>query len=226
MAGMEAAESPASEPDSELLPLDVISDSEPDEADPSTSDLDGWEVVDVGEENVIDSPEQPFHSTRGDNAGPRGCWAVNAKGYPCGAAKLKERDYCAAHSGMGVAADPARYAPLGIEASKEARAVRAQMRLQLGITRKGGPRSVLKARAFAEAERLAATAINGAFDDPRLALAIIKEADPAPQAEISVSAPLSVEDVNGMSMSQLFAVAERLGIETPPLPESSGSTTP
>lgn len=94
---------------------------------------------------------------------------------------------------------------------------------------------MLKARAFAEAERLAASAINGAMKDPRLALAVIKEADPAPQAEISVSTDLSVEDVQGMSYSQLLAVAEKLGIDpSPPDPQpaplevtpESGSTAP
>ena len=207
------------DPGHEPIPLDVLLDSEPDAEDE-------WEVVPVEDADIdAELPEdvpQPKHSVRSDTPGARGCWARAKSGDPCGAAKLRDGDYCAAHSGVGLSSDPAAYAPQGNEASRRARAAQARLRLELGITRPNSPRGHLKARVFAERERLAAVAVNGALDDPRLALRLIEVADPAPVAELSVSANLSVEDVESMSMSQLYAVAEKLGIET----QSSGSPTP
>ena len=58
-------------------------------------------------------------------------------------------------------------------------------------------------------------AVEGGLDDPRLALALIREVDPAPQAELSVTGPISAEDVSKLGTSDLYALAAKLGIEPP-----------
>jgi hypothetical protein len=206
--------------DDEPLSLGVISDSEPDEE---------WEVVPVeddaelaGEEVVVaarqDELPQPFHSTRSDVAGPRGCWALNKHGEPCGAGRRSDSDFCNAHSGIGVSADPRAYQPLAREAKRRNAEIRASMRMVLGNTRPTSPRGHLKARAFADAERIAARAVNGALDDPRLALALIREVDPPAQVEVSLAMPQTMEEVERLSPMDLLALAAQLGMQPSPLP--------
>lgn len=62
---------------------------------------------------------------------------------------------------------------------------------------------------MADAERLAAAAIDGAMKDGRLALQVIKEVDPSPQASISVSMPTSVEEVASLGLEELRALSEQ-----------------
>jgi hypothetical protein len=168
------------------------------------------ELVAVVEERPDVLP-QPFHSVRGDHPGSRGCWAISKKtGGACGAAAIRGTDYCAAHSGIGVSADPAAYSPLAHQRRRENLAVRARMRLVLGVTRQTGPRAVLRARAMADSERLAAAAIDGALKNGALALKVIREVDPAPQASVSVSVPRTPEDVNALGLEELRAL---LGVD-------------
>jgi hypothetical protein len=56
-------------------------------------------------------------------------------------------------------------------------------------------------------------ALDGAMKDWRLALQVIREVDPAPQATLSVSMPRSVEEVEKLGLAELRALAEHYGIE-------------
>ena len=176
------------------------------------------ESVEVVSGEVL--PALPVHSVRSETQGARGCWAVsNRTGEPCGAAARHGEDYCNAHAGVGVASDPASFAPLAHAARKENIRVRAEARLVLGNSRPTSPRGVLKAKAFAARERLADAAVQGALKDPRLALAVIREVDPPIEATVSVAMPATPEDVKGMSLRDLLALAKEHGIEpTQPLP--------
>ena len=164
----------------------------------------------------------PAHSTRGSAPGPRGCWALNSKGEPCGAAKRGDGDYCNAHSGVGVARDPRAFVPQATAAAARVRAERAQLRVLLGSTRTDTPRGVLRAKAFLHSERLAARALDAALDPDvdslragQLALSIIKEADPAEKGQLVLSQELTPQGVDNLSLSELIAVAERLQLSPP-----------
>ena len=160
----------------------------------------------------------PRYSTRGAAPGPRGCWALNRDGDPCGAAVRKDGDYCNAHSGIGVTSDPARYAALGRVASVEARRRRATLRATLGITRPNTPRGVLKALAFHHSEAIAAAALDGAISSEipaqsraAHALRLINEVDPPLQIEASVALPDNPEGVEALSYRDLLSIAEQHG---------------
>lgn len=162
------------------------------------------------------SPGQPFHGTRGDAPGPLGCWAVKRDGQPCRAATVRGQDYCSAHSGLGIARDPAHYAPAGIAASAASRRNKAELRLVLGITRPGSPRSALKAAAGLNAVRLAGRAVSAALDPEvrpevaaKLALDIIEATDPKDQNTVSVSGSI---DPSTATLSELMSFAEAHGI--------------
>ena len=71
--------------------------------------------------------------------------------------------------------------------------------------------------AFAERERVARAALDGALADPKLALRLIEVVDPPVQAELSVSIPTSVEEVGQLGLKELRALAEQYGF---------GSVTP
>jgi len=162
------------------------------------------------------SPSQPFHGSRGDAPGPLGCWAVKRDGQPCRAAAAKGGDFCSAHSGLGISADPAAHSPAGIRASAESRRRRAELRLVIGRTRPSSPRSVLKALANVNAERLAGRAVSAALDPEvrpdtaaKLALEIIEATDPKDQATLTVSGSI---DPSTATLSELMSFAEAHGI--------------
>jgi hypothetical protein len=162
----------------------------------------------------------PAWSTRGDAPGPHGCWALNKRGEPCRAARRGDGDYCNAHSGLGVAADPRAHAVVGTQRAAEARTRKAEMRILLGSTRMDSPRVALRAAAIRSAERLASSAINAATDpsiDPstrgKQALAVIEAAEPRHSATLSASV-----EVGDMSLAQLMERAEALGI-SPAFPQ-------
>jgi hypothetical protein len=166
-----------------------------------------------------DSLPLPFHSTRADSPGPRGCWARAKHGGSCHAPAVRGQDYCAAHSGLGISADPARYAPIGQAAHREQLAVRATMRAMHGGTRPNSPRAVLRAHVHRNAERLAGRALGAALspatDDAKaagIAIRLIETADPPSQATLEISADLTPEDVDKLSYSELLRVAEAWGI--------------
>jgi hypothetical protein len=46
-----------------------------------------------------------------------------------------------------------------------------------------------------------------------IAMRLIEQADPPSQTTLEVSGPLSTEAIEGMSLSQLLVVAERMGID-------------
>ena len=170
---------------------------------------------------------QPFRSTRADSPGPRGCWALAKHGGPCHAAAIRGREFCAAHSGVGISADPARYAPIGQRAHREQLAVRATMRAMYGGTRPNSPRAVLKAHVHREAERLVGRALTAALnpdvDDAKaagLAMRLIETADPPAQATLELGATLTPEGVDRLSYSELLAVARQYGIPLPDLSET------
>lgn len=162
----------------------------------------------------------PTWSTRGAAPGPRGCWATNKHGDPCSAARRADGDYCNAHSGHGVAADPAKWQPVAAAKSAENRRRRAVLRATLGITRSDTPRGVLKAYAYVERERIAGRVI-GAILDPavpsgqaaRLALDLMDQVDPRVEATITTPLPTDPEGVSSLSIRELLAVGQRLGID-------------
>jgi hypothetical protein len=167
---------------------------------------------------AADSPEvqQPRWGERSAVVGARGCWALNKRGEPCGAPSVRGRDYCAPHSGLGVAGDPSRYSPLGHEARRRNGAMRAELRLLYGTTRKGGVRAALQGAAEREAIRLAGSAINAALDpsiDPlargRHALAVIEAVEPARTTEISASTDLVPSE---LGLSELMTLAAQNGL--------------
>jgi hypothetical protein len=103
---------------------------------------------------------------------------------------------------------PARFQPLATKARSENVRVRAEMRLMLGSTRPNSPRGVLKAKAFAQRERLAEAALDGALKDGRLALRVIEAVDPPVEASVSVAVPDNEEAIRRLSWSELLALAE------------------
>jgi len=229
-----------------------------DEPNEPLSDALDSETIDAAETELVDaSPdgerqdgageaeiEQPFHSTRSSSPGPRGCWAISkTTGLPCGAARRHGEDFCNAHAGHGVASDPRAYLPKAQEAQKRNRAIRAQMRLQLGNTRPTGPRAALQAMAMVESKRLASSILDAALDpdaDPlrrgALALRVIDTVDPFAKATVEVSGieNLTPEDVDKLSYAELIALAQATGMEIPeglPIPAglpgaTEGATAP
>lgn len=182
--------------------------------------------VDLDAELLADSAQGvvlPAWSTRGSAPGPRGCWATNKHGEPCGAARRAEGDYCNAHSGLGVAADPSAWAPRAGKARAVQRRRQAALRLQLGITRQSTPRGVLRAHAYVEAERIAARVVDAVLDEnvapavaARLGLDLIDTVDPQATMTASVTAPSTPEGVAELSLSQLLAVGQSMGIDPSP----------
>ena len=178
-----------------------------------------------------EEPSAPVWSVRGDAPGLRGCWAVNRQGEPCGAPRRNDSEYCSAHSGLGVAADPKGHSRIGVARSVENRRRRADLRLAIGVPRLNTPRGVLAAAAFVEAERVARRVV-GAVLDPavppaqaaRLGLDLVNAVDPQVTATLTASVPTDPEGVSKLSLSQLLTLGEQMGI---PLPsQSNGSIEP
>jgi len=175
------------------------------------------EVV-PAEPGLDTAPQQPFHGTRGAAPGPRGCWAVKKDGTPCASPKRGDSDFCTAHSGIGVAADPKGHAAKGLRASIDSRRNRAELRLLIGNTRLDSPRSALRAAAFLQRERLARRAVNAALD-PELRsdqavstiLSLVEAVDPRVEATLSTEV-LTPDGVSGMSYRELLSLAESQGI--------------
>lgn len=163
-----------------------------------------------------DSPPQPVHGTRAEEAGPKGCWATTVAGNPCRAPAVNGGPYCNAHSGNGVAADPLAHSVTGHEARRRNIETRARMRLMLGNVRPDTPRGALKIKAHAMAERLAGRVIDAALDgesDPiragSLALRVIETTDPLTEASLEVSGPM---DLDKATLPELIAFAQANGI--------------
>jgi len=179
-----------------------------------------------------EEPKAPAWSVRGDAPGLRGCWAVNKRSEPCGAPVLKDSDYCSAHSGLGVAEDPARWSEIGRVASAESRARRADLRLAIGVPRLNTPRGVLAAEAYLSAERVARRVV-GAVLDPavppaqaaRLGLDLVNAVDPQVTATLTASVPTDPDGVSKLSLSQLLTLGEQMGIPLPS-PATNGSVEP
>jgi hypothetical protein len=174
-----------------------------------------------------EEPKAPAHSTRGAAPGLRGCWALNKHGDPCGAARRADGDYCNAHSGLGVAKDPAGWSAVGAAKSAEVRRRRATLRLAIGPTRLSTPRGVLRQAVFVEAERVAAAALDGAIDPAvplaaraKHALKLIETVEPTAQVSVSTSLPSTPEGVAELSLSQLLELAQEHGIDPSPPPAS------
>jgi hypothetical protein len=164
-----------------------------------------------------DQVAQPAWGTRGDSPGPRGCWAVKKDGAACAAAVRADGDFCNAHSGIGVAADPAKHSPVGSARAAERRRARADLRLIIGNTRMDTPRAALRALAIVNAERLAGTTIAAALDPAlpglaraKLALEVIEAVDPKVTTSLAVTGELDVEQA---SLGQLMALAAERGID-------------
>jgi hypothetical protein len=170
-------------------------------------------------------PAPPLHSSRGKAPGPRGCWAINARGEPCGSFKRRDSDYCNGHAGVGVASDPTRYSPIAHDARRRQLQARAELRMLFGDRGRIGPRTVLREEVARNAKRIAGTAVNAALDpsaDPiragKLALELIREADPLVQAEISVSGnlPQSDEEIEAAIANGSILDLVRSGAFAPP----------
>lgn len=174
---------------------------------------------------------QPKWGTRGESPGIRGCWAVKKDGQPCGAAVRNDSDFCNAHSGHGLAANPAQHSLVGRRRSAEVRRDRAELRLILGSTRLDSPRMALRAEATRAAERLARTTVAAALDPAlspaatvRACLDVIEAAEP----KVSATAVISGEfDPASASLGQLMALATQQGIDlTRPEQASPAPTAP
>jgi hypothetical protein len=159
----------------------------------------------------------PVHSTRGAAPGLRGCWAVNKQGDPCAAARRADGDYCNAHSGLGVAENPAKWARVGSAVAVENRRRRAMLRMELGIPRVNSPRGELKARAYVEREAVAARVVSAVLDPSvpsaqaaRLGLELINTVDPPLQASVTAEIPTDPEGVNQLGLAELLALQEKL----------------
>jgi hypothetical protein len=59
-------------------------------------------------------------------------------------------------------------------------------------------------------------AVDGALKNGALALKVIREIDPAPQASVSVTIPRTPEEVDALSLQKLRAL---LGVDVQPAPE-------
>jgi len=171
---------------------------------------------------------QPVHGVRGEQPGTRGCWAVNKRGEPCGAARRAEGDFCNAHAGLGVAENPQKWSGVGAARSADSRRRRAALRLELGISRPNSLRGLLKARAFVEQERVVDAAFAG-LDDPSpskrasSALALLNAVEPQPKAALQVDVPTDPDGVSALGLSQLRALAEQVGLDPSP-PQGQLST--
>ena len=176
-----------------------------------------------------EEPKAPAWSTRGDAPGPNGCWALNKAGAPCSSFGRRDGDYCNAHSGLGVAADPKGHSQIGVARSVQNRRRRADLRLAIGIPRLNTPRGVLAAEAFLNAERIAGRVV-GAVLDPavpaaqaaKLGLELVNAVDPQVTATISASMPTDPEGVSKLSISQLLTLGESMGIPLPTDANGSG----
>jgi hypothetical protein len=166
---------------------------------------------------------QPFHSVRADRPGPRGCWAMSrSTGEPCASPAMRGHEFCAAHSGKGVSGNPSHYSPIGQAAHREQLAVRATLRAMYGTNRSVGPRAVLRAHVDRQAERIVARALNGALSSEvpdekaaKLALELIREADPVVKATVEFSENVTPAEVDAMSYRELLAIARQEGLEVP-----------
>lgn len=202
------------------------------DAEPGSGQDESGAGVGVREEQrqdvALDSLPQPAYGMRGTEPGPRGCWALNVRGEPCGSFKTRATDFCSAHSGLGIGKDPARYSPIAHEARREQLAHRAQLRLVMGDRGRLGPRAVLREQANVHAARLAGRAIHAALspevEDAKagaLALRVIEAAEPRDQSTLTLTAEQAVEE---MSLGELIAFAQANGLdvgslgETPPTP--------
>lgn len=180
----------------------------------------GGELVHIDSVRPLTRPEAftaPVYGVRADSPGPRGCWSLNKRGEPCSAARRADSDYCNAHSGIGISADPKGHSRIGVARSAEVRRRRATLRLALGGTRLNTPRGVLKAMAFADAERVAAAALAGATDPSvplaqrsRHALALIDAVEPLAQAELELTLPTNPEGVELLGLEELQALARQV----------------
>jgi len=180
---------------------------------------DALDGVWIGPEET--EPVAPRWGTRGQAPGERGCWATKVNGQPCAAARRNDSDYCNAHHGAGLAADPLAASLRGRVASAQARRRRADLRLALGATRLDSPRGALRAAAWVEARAIAERTI-GAILDPKLspeatvkaALAVLDAIDPV--QELTLTGELDPSAVEALSWSELQAAAERLGLQASP----------
>ena len=180
-----------------------------------------------------EEPKAPAWSVRGDAPGPRGCWALNKHGDPCGAPRRNSGDYCGAHSGLGVASDPKGHSRIGVTRSAESRRRRADLRLAIGVSRLNTPRGVLAAETFASAERIAGRVV-GAILDPqtppvqaaRLGIELVNAVDPQVTATLTQSVPTDPEGVAKLTTSQLLSLGEQMGIPLPSSEPANGSTEP
>lgn len=166
---------------------------------------------------------RPVHGRRGPEPGPRGCWALKSTGEACRAAARRGEDFCNAHSGTTpVAADPAKWAPIGRAAAAQARTRRATLRAALGISRHDSARGLLRGLVYVERERIAAAAIAGATDPDvsaaqraRHALALIEAAEPRESVSVEVELPSTSEGVDALSLSDLLRLAQAQGVPLP-----------
>jgi hypothetical protein len=104
----------------------------------------------------------------------------------------------------------------GHAASAESRRAKAELRLALGITRPGSPRSALKVLASQNAVRLAGRAVSAALDPEvrpevaaKLALEIIETTDPKDQSTLTIEGSF---DPSTATLSQLISFADAQGI--------------
>jgi len=102
---------------------------------------------------------------------------------------MKEAVLCAGHAGVGLAADPSRYAPLATEARRQLKLTRQMV----GGGAKMGPRAALRLEALRKAEPLAQRIIATALDPEsgvggaNVALRVLDAIDPMVSVEATTS---------------------------------------
>jgi hypothetical protein len=134
----------------------------------------------------------------------------------------KGHDYCSAHSGLGIATDPASWGKQGIAARKEKAQRRAALRLVLGERSLGTVKGALRFQAAERAGEIAARTV-GAILDPatsperaaRLALDLAEVIEPNSELTLHATLPESAEAVESLSLEELVAIAQQHGIQVP-----------
>lgn len=117
---------------------------------------------------------------------------------------------CAGHAGIGLAADPSRYAPLATQARRELKV----MRQVVGAGAKMGPRAALRLAALTKGQALADRIMDAALDPEggtagaNLALRTLDAIDPLVQVETSQSVlhDRVMADPEGASFKDLAAL--------------------
>jgi hypothetical protein len=140
-------------------------------------------------------------------------------GKPCHAAGRNDGDFCNAHSGIGVSADPSANGIKGAAANQARRERRAELKLLLGSTNVNTPKGAMRAAMLMEAERLVSKVLREALapdgdglKQSDLILRMMEMVEPKQEASLTV--PLDSAQLAEMGLRDLMALADAYGITT------------